>query len=179
MEHIVCNQIGRHLDLYIILHPSQHAFRKGLSCETHLIDTIHEVAYSINQKKQKYVIFLDFSKARNLCIKSVTMGNAERPVHESVHSYILADNKLSSTDKHRSQLMYSRSTIKKCVGPYFVLMYITDSIIYRQIHTTADHFTLAADLNKRLHWAKNMSDRFYCVKMCPLVGYYHEEHIGL
>ena len=29
-------------------HPNQHGFRKGLSCETQLADTIHELAYSIN-----------------------------------------------------------------------------------------------------------------------------------
>ena len=63
MEHIVCSQIGRHLDHNNILHPNQHSFRKGLSCETQLVDTIHELAYSINQKTQTHVIFLDFSKA--------------------------------------------------------------------------------------------------------------------
>ena len=63
MEHIVCSQIGRHLDHNNILHPNQHGFRKGLCCETQLVDTIHELAYSINQKTQTDVIFLDFSKA--------------------------------------------------------------------------------------------------------------------
>ena len=32
-------------------------------------------------------------------------------------------------------------------------MFADDSIVYRQIHTPADHFTLASDLNKRLSWA--------------------------
>ena len=32
-------------------------------CNLQLVDTIHELAYSINQKTQTYVIFLDFSKA--------------------------------------------------------------------------------------------------------------------
>ena len=36
---------------------------KGLSCETQLVDTIHELAKSINQNTQTNVIFLDFSKA--------------------------------------------------------------------------------------------------------------------
>ena len=33
-------------------------------------------------------------------------------------------------------------------------MFADDSIVYRQIHTPADHFTLASDLNKLLYWAK-------------------------
>ena len=57
------------------------------------------------------------------------------------------------------------------LGPILFLMYINDieervtsqmrmfaddSIVYRQnlIHTSADHFTLASDLNKLLSWAK-------------------------
>ena len=42
---------------------NQHGFRKSLSCETQLVDTTYELAYSINQKTQSDVIFLDFSKA--------------------------------------------------------------------------------------------------------------------
>ena len=33
-------------------------------------------------------------------------------------------------------------------------MFADDSIVYRQIHTPADHFTPASDLNKLLSWAK-------------------------
>ena len=61
--YIVYSQIGRHLDHNNILHPNQHGFRKGLSCEKQLVDIIHELAYSINQRTQTDVIFLDFSKA--------------------------------------------------------------------------------------------------------------------
>ena len=43
--------------------PNQHGFRKGLSCETQLVDIIHELAHSVNQNTQTDVIFLDFSKA--------------------------------------------------------------------------------------------------------------------
>ena len=48
MEHIVCSQIGHHIDYNNILNPDNHGVRKGLSCETQLVSTIHELAYSIN-----------------------------------------------------------------------------------------------------------------------------------
>ena len=63
MEHIVCSQIGRRLDRNNILHANKYGFRKGLSCETQVVDTTHGLIYSINQKTQTYVIFLEFSKA--------------------------------------------------------------------------------------------------------------------
>ena len=65
MEHIVCSQIGRHLDYNNILNPNHHGFRKGLSCEQPLVSTIHEMTYSINRKNQTDVMFLDFSMAFN------------------------------------------------------------------------------------------------------------------
>ena len=63
MGHIVCSQIGRHVDYNNILNPTQHDVRKGLSCETQLGSTIHELAYSFNRQNQTYIIILDFGKA--------------------------------------------------------------------------------------------------------------------
>ena len=63
MEHVVCSQMGSHLDNHDILHQNQHGFRKGLSCETQLVGTIQDWASSINSKGQTDVILLDFSKA--------------------------------------------------------------------------------------------------------------------
>ena len=112
MEHIVCGQIGRHLDHNNILHPSQRGFRKGLCCETQLVDTIHELAYSINQKTQIDVIFMDFSKAFDKV-------SHDKLLHK-IRYYVLAVNKLSSTDTHRSQLVYSRESHKEvCWGLCF------------------------------------------------------------
>ena len=100
VEHIVCSRIGRHIDNNITLHPNQHGFRKGLFGDTQLVNAMHELAYSINQKTQTDVIFLDFSKAfdkvshdERVCLKSVSMGEAERPIDGSEHSSVLAVNK--------------------------------------------------------------------------------------
>ena len=66
--------------------------------------------------------------------------------------------------------MHPREPDKGSVlGPILFLMYINDiaevftsqknmfaddSIVYSQMRTLADHFTLASDLNKLLYWAK-------------------------
>ena len=47
-------------------------------------------------------------------------------------------------------------------------MVADDSIVYRQIHSPADHFTLASDLNKLLSWAKTWQMDFNVSKCAVL-----------
>ena len=63
MEHVITRQIHQHLERHGILHPNQHGFRKGLSCEAQLISTIQDWASDANSKNQTDVVLLDFSKA--------------------------------------------------------------------------------------------------------------------
>ena len=79
----------------------------------------------------------------------------------------------STSCRQRTNIAVSWCTLgsptRKCVGPILFLMkvndiaegvtsqmrtFVDDSIVYRQIQTPADHFTLASDLNKLLSWAK-------------------------
>ena len=176
MAHIVCNQIGRHLDHNKILHPNQYGSRTGLSCETQLADTIHERPDSINRKTQTDVIFLDFSKA-------FEKASHDKRLHK-MHYYEIGGKtnawislflcSLSQQDVvngHTSQSAGVLSGVPQgsVLGPMLFLLYINnigegvvsqmriftdDSIVYRQIRTPADHFTLASDLSKFLLWAK-------------------------
>ena len=169
MEHIVCSQIGRHLDHNNILHPNQHGFRKGLSCETQLVDTIHELAYSINQKTQTDVILLDFSKAFDKVSHDKLLHKIRYyGIGGKTNTWISAF--LCSRSQQVGQTSQSAGVLSgvpqgSVLGPMLFLMYINDiaegvtsqmrmfaddSIVYRQIHTPADHFTLASDLNKLL-----------------------------
>ena len=48
-------------------------------------------------------------------------------------------------------------------------MFADDSIVYHQIHTPANHFTLASDLNKLLSWAKTWQMDFN-VSKCAILS---------
>ena len=63
MEHIVVSQIGKHLDRHRILDHNQHGFRKGLSCETQLIQFVEVLHTNTAQGKQVDAVVMDFSKA--------------------------------------------------------------------------------------------------------------------
>ena len=62
-EHILKSNVMKHLDKYNILCANQHGFRRNHSCETQLINTIHEIASLVDQRHQVDMIIMDFAKA--------------------------------------------------------------------------------------------------------------------
>ena len=62
LEHIVHSHVMSHLDTQQILNDAQHGFRKSRSCESQLIQTVQDLANSLNEGEQIDAILLDFSK---------------------------------------------------------------------------------------------------------------------
>ena len=65
LEHIIYSNITSHLDKHSLLSPLQYGFCKGLSCESQLTLTLHDLASNFDHKLQTDLILLDFSKAFN------------------------------------------------------------------------------------------------------------------
>ena len=63
MEHIITSHIMNHADANNIMYPMQHGFRRGLSCETQLIEFIDDVTINMDKGKQTDCLIMDFSKA--------------------------------------------------------------------------------------------------------------------
>ena len=63
MEHILTNQIMKHLEAHDILVPCQFGFRSRHSCESQLLTVTDDFAKALNNKLQVDVGILDLSKA--------------------------------------------------------------------------------------------------------------------
>ena len=63
LEHVIHSHIMRYFDKYDILTSQQHGFRSAHSCETQLIQTIHDLTSSLNSNTQTDIVIMDFSKA--------------------------------------------------------------------------------------------------------------------
>ena len=61
MEHIVTSHIMSHADNNWIL--LQQGFRRGLSCETQLLEFVDDVSRNMDTGKQTDCLVMDFSKA--------------------------------------------------------------------------------------------------------------------
>ena len=67
LEHILVSNITQHLSEHDILVESQHGFRSGRSCETHLVQFIHDLRENLDGahnrgNKQTNLIIMDFAK---------------------------------------------------------------------------------------------------------------------
>ena len=63
LEHIIHSNIMDYLDNNAILSDFQHGFRKKRSCDTQLIQTVHDLAKCLHNGEQIDAALLDFSKA--------------------------------------------------------------------------------------------------------------------
>ena len=63
MEHIILSNMWKHLHKHNIILHFQHSFQSGLSCESQLINTVHDWITAIDNKTQIDDILLDFAKA--------------------------------------------------------------------------------------------------------------------
>ncbi|CAH1259178.1 LETM1 [Branchiostoma lanceolatum] len=63
MEHIVCSNLMKHAEHHNLFYKLQNGFRPGKSCETQLLEFIHEVTTNMQNGLQTDVCVLDFSKA--------------------------------------------------------------------------------------------------------------------
>ena len=62
LEHVVHSHMMKHFDSHHILTDQQHGFRRNHSCETQLIQTMHDLTYAHNNHTQVDAITMDFLK---------------------------------------------------------------------------------------------------------------------
>ena len=65
LEHIIYSNISVHLNTNNILCEEQHGFYNHRSCESQLINTVHDFVSCLNDGGQCDVIFVDFKKVFN------------------------------------------------------------------------------------------------------------------
>ena len=77
LERLIHNRISEFLNTNNKLVSFQHGFRRGHSCQTQLLSTVHDWVKSIDSKASSHVVFLDFCKAvphRRLLLKLEHIG---------------------------------------------------------------------------------------------------------
>ena len=76
LEHILVSNINRHLALDSILADCQHGFRSQRSCETQLVQFVHDIVSNLDGAvnhghKQTDLVIMDFAKAFDKAITQI------------------------------------------------------------------------------------------------------------
>ena len=175
MEHIVLSHMWRHLKANNIVLQNQHGFQSGLSCDTQLIEATDDWASSLKANSQVDVILLDFSKAfdrvahQRLLAKLQYYG-IDGMTQSWIQGFLSGRTQRVSVNGIVSDTADVTSGVPQgsVLGPVLFLLYINDitdgiqsdmrlfaddSIVYREIHTDADHNILQRDLEHLAAWA--------------------------
>lgn len=174
LEHIIASHIYRHLESNNFFYFNQHGFRKGLSCETQLLEFTTELHSSMNNKQQTDCVFLDFSKAFDRVAHCRLISKLSALRFDSLtlswlRNFLSLRQQFTGVNNQSSLISDVTSGVPQgsVLGPLLFLIFINDlpqnissqlrlfaddCILYRTIITPDDHLLLQNDLNLVSLW---------------------------
>ena len=186
MEHILDSQLMKHLHDNSILTDYQHAFRRGRSCDTQLVATIHDLATHHNNRDTCDIAILDFSKAFDVVphqklLQKLHMYGVRNKNLEWIRSFLTCRYQRTVVNGRTSDWLPVLSGIPQgtVLGPHLFILYINDitqvvsstarlfaddCILYRKITDPVDEKSLQEDLNNLVTWADKWGMKFNAAK---------------
>ena len=182
LEHIIVKHMLNHFDKHNILTKFQHGFRRGLSCETQLLETTSDLLKSLDAGERVDVAILDFSKAfdtvphRRLMTKLNHFG-VKGNVHSWIRQFLQNIPQKVVVDGESSGEVRVASGVPQgtVLGPLLFLCHINDlpvhvnshirlfaddCLLYRTINCHEDHLILQRDLHALTVWTKTWGMSF-------------------
>ena len=190
MEHVVVSSMMSHLEGNHILHPRQHGFRTGLSCETQLSEFTHDLMKSLHEGQQTDVAILDLAKAfdkvphNKLIYKLRTVG-VDRRTADWIGGFLRDRSQRVVLDGEASEVAPVTSGVPQgsVVGPALFLVFINDlaetltsqvrlfaddTVLFRQVSNVEQARLLQQDLDKLSVWEKKWQMAFH-PKKCQVL----------
>ena len=175
-ERIIFNHLTNFLQEHKKLSPFQHGFRKGHSCQTQLLETIHQWADTLDKSGSSHVIYLDFSKAfdtvphKRLLLKLEHIG-IKGELLDWIKGFLSNRRQRVLCDGVTScwEGVISGVPQGSILGPLLFIIYVNDigdnisshtrlfaddCTIYRDVSSKQDCDSLQEDLNQLYNWTQ-------------------------
>ena len=197
LEHILVSNINKHLALDSILADCQHGFRSQRSCETQLVQFVHDIISNLDGAvnrvhKQTDLIIMDFAKAfdkvphRRLLHKLENYG-IRGSTHKWINSWLSGRTQQVVLDGQASDPVPVLSGVPQgsVLGPVLFLIFINDlpdnirssvclfaddCVLYRNIHSLQDCLTLQEDLTSLGQWEADWKMKFNVAKCHSMIS---------
>ena len=203
LEHILVSNINKHLALDSILADCQHGFRSQRSCETQLVQFVHDIISNLDGAvnrghKQTDLIIMDFAKAfdkvphRRLLHKLEYYG-IRGSTHKWINSWPSGRTQQLVLDGKASDPVPVLSGVPQgsVLSPVLFLIFINDlldyirssvrlfaddCVLYRYIHSLQDCLTLQEDLTSLGQWEADRQMKFNVAKCHSMRVTRHQHH---
>ncbi len=157
------------------------------SCQTQLLETIHDWAKSIDNKSSTHAIFLDFSKAFDTVPHQRLIFKLERygirgHLLDWFRAFLMGRRQRVCINNHSNWTNVTSGVPQGSVlGPLLFIIYIEsnikskirlfvdDCVLYRDVRTLEDYGVLKDDLSKLEQWSNTWQLKFNvnkCKVMC-------------
>ena len=197
LEHIVLRNLLEKIDSW--LHNRQHGFRKGLSCETQICATLHEIMGATDKKSSVHAAVLDLSKAFDrvphalLMQKLTHIPGMESYLLDWIHDFLCNRSQTVVLDGAKSESLPVTSGVPQgsVLGPVLFLVYINDlpshvdcsvglfaddTLMYQNVDNTNDEERFQANLESLNTWSKTWGMSFNA-KKCKIIAFHPQRTV--
>ena len=184
-----------------LLDPRQHGFLKSKSCTTQMIPFTYDLALTLNNKSKTDIVYFDFAKAfdsvsHDLILKKLKNDfNVDGIMLRFIKSFLQGRQQQVVIGGLTSPALPVKSGVPQgsILGPLLfvifvndmfacvsegtnIALYADDTKIWREIHSSIDHFILQDDIDKLSQWSIINKMKFHHSK-CKVLSVSNQRNI--